>query len=60
MRVGLTGICLRLARIVLFRATEVVRMDFVALGIGLGVFGICFALTRWCDRVLREGGWKPR
>jgi hypothetical protein len=35
-------------------------MDFVAIGLGFGFFAFCFALTRWCDRVLREERGKPR
>jgi hypothetical protein len=35
--------------------SEVGAMDFVALGIGIGFFLVCAALTRWCDRVLRGG-----
>ena len=34
-------------------------MDFVALVLGVGFFAICWSLTVWCDRVLREGG-SPR
>jgi len=35
-------------------------MDFVAIAAGIGFFAFCFALTRWCDRVLREGERKTR
>lgn len=29
-------------------------MDFVAILLTIGFFVICAALTRWCNRVLRD------
>ena len=35
-------------------------MDLVAIGLTIGFFAFCAALTIWCDRVLRENGGPTR